>query len=216
MSRLAKAVSLRWQRIPDRRREKLKVTLWWICTMVAAVTMASVIIRFDDPDHAPYAGALMTVFAYYSFTRLKGRQDSYAQGAQHQLIELISRNAHYEILNYKIDLEAEIYRREVEDRKLRQQIKRLSDKLSGQSPDGMTIAYSSSARDHDPSPRRPASLNQPKTSIANYAQLCADYRMAVERHRAWSGRLALMEAISIIYGAAVSAFGADFIRFWNG
>lgn len=213
MLRKAKGwIGTQWMRVSEKTRDKISVKLWWIFTVAAALNAFTIIFYFEDPAHAPYVGAMVTVFAFFSFTKLRSTQDGYAQDAENKLSELHAQNFQYKTAEIKRDIEIESYNREREIHSLRREIKKISD---GVLKKPQAIGFSLSYRDHHPAPRQPSSINQPIMRISNYYELCREYRRNIKRHRAYSGRLAKMEALAIIYGAAVSAFGGELIKFWN-
>lgn len=212
---LKRIIAQRWERIPERKREKLKVRLWWLCTISAAINISTLILNLESPDHAPYVGALVTVFAFFSFTRLKAAADSHVQDAERKLMEIIAQNFKYESLEIRQKIEAETYYRKMEDYDLEKRFKDLSVRLSGKTS-RLSVGYSISNHHHDSPPRPPSSLYQPVVRISNFDDVCSDYRKIISDQRAHSARLSVMETFSILYGAALSAFGADFIKWWNG
>lgn len=190
----------------------MKVTIWWICSIISFMSLSTLILHFDNPDRAPLVGAITTISSFFSFTWLKSKQDGYAQEFEGDLIEVISRNFEYEVTNVRREVAAEVYERKDADFKIYSELKRRVDEMLRR--DSLPMI---SSRLERLSVERPLeSVNRVKMSIPNYKQVCSDYREAIREHRTNSRRLEKMEALSIIYGAAVSAFGADFIRWWNG
>jgi len=208
--------SRQWDKIPEKKQDRIKVSLWWFFTVIAAINAFSIIFYFDNPDHAPYVGAMITVFAYFSFTRLKSTQDGYARDFETRLTELHSQNYYYEISAVKRDIAIETYNRESEDFKLNRKIDEILEGKNSRPPSMFMTSESLSGRNRRSPPREPSIINSPIMKIGNYKQLNREYLKSIKRHRAYSDRLATMEAVGIIYGASISVFGPDFIRMWNG
>lgn len=200
-------------RLPETRRYKIRFAIWWMVSILAVLNIATVILYFENPNHAPYIGAAFTVFAFFSYTRLRSTQDGYAHDAEHNLNELHAQHLHYSIQEIKRNIERETYHREKEDHKIRRSIEDILARAA-EKQKGMFSSHSS--RRYDTAPRPPVSMNQPVTRISNYQDVCRDYRKAIKEHRRHSNRLATMEGIAVIYGAGISAFGGDLIRFLNG
>lgn len=216
LKRIGEWFSRQWDKIPENKQDKIKVSFWWFFTIIAAVNAFSIIIYFDNPDHAPYVGAMITVFAYFSFTRLKSTEDGYARDFETRLTELHSKNYYYEILAVKRDIAIESYNRELEDFKLNRKIDEILESKRSRPPSMFMTSESLSGRNRKSPPRQPGIINSPIMRIGNYKQLNSEYLKSIKRHRAYADRYATMEAIGIIYGASISVFGADFIRMWNG
>ena len=214
MLKMAKGwIYSQWMLIPEKMRYKIRFSIWWIASILAVLNIATVILYFENPDHAPYIGAAFTIFAFFSYTKLRSTQDSYAHDAEHNLNELHAQHFHHSIEEIRRNVEKEKYYREKEDHKIRRSIDDMLARAA-EKKNGMFISYPS--RKYDIAPRPPISMNQPLTRISNYQDVCRDYRKAIKEHRRHSNRLATMEGIAVIYGAGISAFGGDLIRFLNG
>lgn len=203
----------RWIRIPEKIRYKIRFGVWWAASIIGVLNIATVILYFKDPAYAPYIGAAFTVFAFFSYTRLRSAQDGYAHDAEHHLNELHAQQFRYSLEEVARNIEKETYHREKEDHKIRRSI---DDILARAAEKQKGMFSSHSSRRYDTAPRPPVSMNQPVTRISNYKDVCRDYRKAIKEHRRHSNRLATMEGIAVIYGAGISAFGGDLIRFLNG
>lgn len=215
-AKVKKWISNRWSRIPAKRRAKWRVMAWWFATIASAYNLSTIILNFKDPSQAPIAGAVFTVAAFFVFTRQKAKQDGYAQDAERRLADLTQMHLTYELNAIRASISTETHERKVEDHKLAVEISKQADDLHQRSSGAGLMFLSASSRARRPSPPPPRISPPPVTRIANYRELSRELRGAIKEHRDFSGRIGKMEGFSIIYGAAISAFGADLIRWWNG
>lgn len=215
-AKMKKWISDRWGRIPAKRRAKWWVKAWWFVTILSALSLSTIILNFKDPSQAPVAGAIFTVAAFFWFTRQKAKQDGYAQDAERRLADLNQMHFMNELNAIKASISTETHERKVEDHKLAVEISKQADDLHQRSSGAGLMFLSASSRVKRPSAPPPRISPSPVTRIANYRELSGDLRGAIKEHRDFSGRIGKMEGFSILYGAAISAFGSDFIRWWNG
>ncbi|MDH2328976.1 hypothetical protein QCN27_19180 [Cereibacter sp. SYSU M97828] len=149
-------------------------------TIAAMLNIATIIVHFNRPDQAPYTGAIVTVFAFYAFTRAKSAQDGYANDAIERLNDIKIRQLRFYLERVEHSVAVEAYERAQADYRLQQDIRKNVDRQNSVQPGGLTFATSALTRARDSAPRPPNNIHRHIATIAHYDELCVEYREAID------------------------------------
>ena len=201
------------------KSDTVRLPIWWTSQILALYFYTEALVGMNKPEIMPSAGAFATVFAWLIYTRQKGKNDDRAREYEldviRMMIEFDIQNVNYTNHNIKIDLE----QRDYEIAKLRYDFGKLEDKIENLSkpkppnqPLWSMLGSSMVARSRHPAPQRRTHYMRHIHSIDTYQENIKNFKEAIRDHRKISGRFGILEGVAILYSAALSAFGAEFVR----
>lgn len=193
-----------------------KAKLWWAAQWASIAIYTDAFVSLDNPDLMPYAGAFASLFFYWFFTRVKQKYDDATKQCQIAIIDTM--------LNYDITTH-ETSKNEIADIKHRvdeakYEIKKLRSDLTQKAKittadNGMVISHLPSAfsarlggRPMPPNFRGPSIV----IDAEGYRDRINELRTYIKDNDEFSGRLSKMEGFGIFYGAFLTVFGADIMR----
>lgn len=201
--------------------EKYTMPIWWLCQIGTSYTYTNAFVGLNKPDIMPLAGGLATVLAYLLYTRQKGLHDEKAREHQLELMRVMARKDadidRVHLHNRKGDIEKiyyEIGKLKYDLAKEKRDLEEKAQKVSS-SPQWSLGGITSSSL-HNPikasMPRQDLSYSRQNVDINGYQATIDSYMDAIKSNQRFAERFAILEAATIAYTAALSAFGADLVR----
>ena len=214
----------RLKKIKDRIfSDRLRLILWWILQTLIALNITRYIVSLNRPEIMPAVGAFASVFSFLFYTRHKGKHDDLARAYQLKMVEMMVRNNVDNERYYNHKIKGEFEKRDYEIDCIRHLLRKLKNdhealkRYGPNGPSGDQLSnLSALSRAMNSESFRPA--HQPpyvRISQDDYLRSIRNWRKAIRENQSWSSRFSALEGAAIFYSAVVSAFGAEFVRWWH-
>lgn len=201
------------------KEDRIRLPIWWVIQILSLYFYSNAFIGLNKPEIMPAVGGFATVFSWWFYTRQKGQNDDAAREYELDIIEMM---VEFDIANAEItkkNTAADFDQRDYEIAKLRYEFGKLEDKVEERNnprpvtqPNWSILASSMLPKSRYPRPKPKPNDVRYNYSLDTYKKNITNFKKAIEDHRKFSSRFSILEGVAILYSAALSVFGADFVR----
>lgn len=203
--------------------DRLRLIIWWSLQTLIALNITRYIVSLNKPEIMPAVGAFASVFSFLFYTRRKGKHDDLVRAYQLEMVEMMVRNNVDSERYYNHKMKGEFEKRDYEIACIRHLFRNLKNdheafkRYGPNGPSGNQLSgLSALSRAMNSEPHRPE--HQPphvRISQDGYLISIRNWKKAIRENQSWSSRFSTLEGAAIFYSAIVSAFGAEFVRWWH-